>query len=38
VDLIAGGQMHGALIGRTLLRHFKMVYEGTTGTVTITSA
>jgi predicted aspartyl protease len=37
VDLIAGGQVHGALIGRTLLRHFTMVYEGKTGTVSITS-
>ncbi len=35
VDLLAGGQAHGALIGRTFLRHFTMVYEGRTGTVTI---
>src|SRR5579872_6708195 len=37
VDLIAGGQMHTALIGRTFLVHFKMIYEGNTGTVTISS-
>jgi hypothetical protein len=37
VDLKAGGQTHSALIGRTFLRHFKMIYEGQTGTVTITS-
>lgn len=37
VDLVAGGQQHHALIGRTFLRNFKMIYEGTTGTVTITS-
>jgi predicted aspartyl protease len=37
VDLIAGGQRHHALIGRTFLKEFKMVYEGKTGTVTISS-
>ena len=37
VDLKAGGQVHSALIGRTFLRHFKMVYEGKTGTVTLSS-
>lgn len=37
VDLKAGGQVHSALIGRTSLRHFKMIYEGKTGTVTLTS-
>lgn len=37
VNLRAGGQVHSALIGRTFLRHFKMVYEGKTGTVIITS-
>jgi|SRR5215469_2759210 len=37
VDLASGGQMHRALIGRTFLRHFTMVYEGRTGTVTISS-
>ena len=35
VHLEAGGQMHKALIGRTFLRHCKMVYEGQTGKVTI---
>jgi hypothetical protein len=35
VDLIAGGQAHYALIGRTFLRSFRMTYEGDTGTVTI---
>jgi len=37
VDLASGGQMHRALIGRTFLRFFTMVYEGRTGTVTISS-
>lgn len=37
VDLKAGGQIHSALIGRTFLRHFKMIYEGKTGTVILTS-
>jgi predicted aspartyl protease len=37
VDLKAGGQMHSALIGRTFLRGFTMVYEGRTGTVTISN-
>jgi predicted aspartyl protease len=35
VDLRAGGQSIDALIGRTFLKHFKMVYEGTTGNVEI---
>jgi hypothetical protein len=35
VDLIAGGQRHQALIGRTFLRRFTMIYEGITGTVTL---
>jgi hypothetical protein len=35
VELIAGGQLHQALIGRTFLQHFTMVYEGRTGSVTI---
>jgi hypothetical protein len=38
VDLAAGGQVHRALIGRTFLRHFTMVYEGNTGTVTLSSS
>ena len=37
VDLIAGGQSHTALIGRTFLKDFNMVYEGKTGTVTISN-
>jgi predicted aspartyl protease len=37
VNLRVGGQMNSALIGRTFLRHFKMLYEGNTGTVTLTS-
>lgn len=36
VDLIAGGQIHFALIGRTFLNHFQMTYDGITGTVTLT--
>jgi hypothetical protein len=35
VALQAGGQQHHALIGRTFLRNFTMIYEGRTGTVTI---
>ena len=35
VHLIAGGQLHYALIGRTFLRNFTMVYEGKTGSVTL---
>lgn len=35
VHLSAGGQPHLALMGRTFLRHFTMVYEGMTGTVTL---
>ena len=35
VDLIGGGQQHVALIGRTFLRNFRMIYDGTTGDVTI---
>ncbi len=35
VDLAAGGQVHSALIGRTFLRYFTMIYEGRTGTVVI---
>jgi predicted aspartyl protease len=36
VDLIAGGQFHQVLIGRTFLANFRMIYEGDTGTVTLT--
>jgi hypothetical protein len=35
VDLIAGGQAHHALIGRTFLQAYTMIYEGRTGTVTL---
>jgi predicted aspartyl protease len=35
VHLAAGGQRHRALVGRTFLQHFTMIYEGRTGTVTI---
>lgn len=37
VALQEGGQRHQALIGRTFLQKFTMVYEGRTGTVTISS-
>jgi hypothetical protein len=37
VHLQAGGQRHKALLGRDFLRPFTMVYEGKTGTVTISS-
>ena len=33
--LLAGGQPHHALLGRTLLRNMTMVYDGSTGTVSI---
>jgi predicted aspartyl protease len=35
VDLRAGGQSIDALIGRTFLQHFKMIYDGLTGDVEI---
>jgi hypothetical protein len=35
VDLAAGGQVHLALIGRSFLRNFTMIYEGRTGSVTL---
>ncbi|MBI3491026.1 MAG: retroviral-like aspartic protease family protein [Acidobacteria bacterium] len=37
VHLAAGGQPHRALIGRTFLSRFTMVYNGQTGDVTISS-
>jgi hypothetical protein len=37
VHLVTGGQIHWALIGRTFLQHYTMVYEGRTGTVTIST-
>ena len=33
VDLRIGGQSIDALIGRSFLQHFKMIYDGTTGDV-----
>jgi len=36
VDLVAGGQPHVALIGRTFLQHFTLFYDGRTGSVSIT--
>jgi gag-polyprotein putative aspartyl protease len=35
VELVAGGQPHVALIGRTFLQHFTLIYEGRTGSVSI---
>jgi predicted aspartyl protease len=35
VSLQAGGQPHSALMGRTFLRHYRMVYDGLSGRVTI---
>jgi predicted aspartyl protease len=37
VHLMAGGSPHRALIGRTFLQRYKMVYEGNTGTVTLST-
>jgi predicted aspartyl protease len=37
VHLAAGGQPHKALIGRTFLSRFVMVYNGPTGDVTLSS-
>jgi len=37
VELVAGGQIHKALIGRTFLRNFTMTYSGPTGDVKIFS-
>ena len=37
VDLAAGGQVHRALIGRTFLLGFTLIYEGRTGNVIISS-
>lgn len=36
VTLVAGGFNHRVLIGRNFLSAFTMVYEGATGTVTLT--
>jgi predicted aspartyl protease len=37
VDLVAGGQIHSALIGRTFLMHFRLIYNGMTGDVEISN-
>ena len=37
VDLVDGGQKHEALIGRTFLKRFTMIYTGATGDVEIYS-
>ena len=37
VHLADGGQVHGALIGRTFLQHYVMIYEGHTGNLTLSS-
>ena len=35
VHLAKGGQLHQALLGRTFLMNFKMMYDGQTGVVTL---
>ena len=37
VDLAAGGQYHRALIGRTFLQNFTMMYDGRTGDVILSN-
>jgi hypothetical protein len=37
VDVAAGGQPHLALIGRTFLQHVTLLYDGRTGTVSISN-
>ena len=37
VHLLAGGQPHYALLGRLFLLHFEMLYNGTTGAVSLVS-
>ena len=37
VHLAAGGQVHGALLGRTFLKNFLMTYDGRSGTVEIST-
>jgi hypothetical protein len=37
VHLTAGGQPHYALIGRTFLRNYSMIYDGRTGAVTLSN-
>jgi len=38
VDLIDGGQPHGALLGRTFLKNVIMIYDGLRAQVTVASA
>ena len=35
IELSEGGQIHRVLLGRTFLRHFKLIFEGRSGDVTI---
>ena len=35
VHLVAGGQPHAAILGRSFLQHFTMMYDGRTGEVSI---
>ncbi len=35
VNLESGGQLHGALIGRTFLSNFLMLYDGMMGSVSL---
>ena len=35
VNLQSGGQSHSGLLGRTFLRHYRMIYDGPSGAVTI---
>lgn len=37
VDLLVGGQAHSALIGRTFLQYFHLLYRGDTGEVEVAS-
>jgi hypothetical protein len=36
VNLVAGGQTHATLLGRTFLQYLVMHYDGPTGRVTLT--
>jgi len=37
VDLAAGGQAHVVLLGRDMLQHVRLIYDGITGRVTISA-
>ncbi len=37
VHLLAGGQRHSAILGRTFLMHFTMTYNGLTGEVELSA-